>query len=195
MRWHVAALAAVWLIVLSWCGSVAQPVDGRLDKAAAAPPAGQQHRDARAASDANSNDDLWNMIDEAGLSESSAGDDSQRPVTSGVYYIPYGAPVKRLPANIDEEPGNLNWPVNPPSHFGSVGGHHFGGQMPQLSISSPIEALRNRLRLEMSRRLDNQIKQNQKLLESVGRKRRSISPSAYGTEGARNKPASVIKAP
>lgn len=66
------------------------------------------------------------------------------------------------------------------SHFGSVGGHHFGGQMPQLSISSPIEALRNRLRLEMSRRLDNQIKQNQKLLESVGRKRRQIAPSAYG---------------
>lgn len=115
MRWHLAALAAIWLVVLSWCGSMAQPVDGVLDKAS--PPAGQQRRDARATSSASSNDDLWNLIDDSGLSESTGDDDVERPVTSDVYYVPFGGPVKRLPANIDEEPGNVNWPVNPPVRF------------------------------------------------------------------------------
>lgn len=108
MRWHVTTLAAVWLVVLSWCGSTAQPIDGRLDKAA---PAGQ-HGDERTAP--NDGDDLWNLIDESALSESTGNDDF-RPTSERIFYVPF----KRVAANIDDEPGNLNWPVNPPVRFQS----------------------------------------------------------------------------
>jgi hypothetical protein len=60
------------------------------------------------------------------------------------------------------------------------GNGNSNGQMPLLSISSPIEALRARLRLEMIRRAaDHQIKENKKLLDGLGkrRKRSAISPS------------------
>lgn len=68
---------------------------------------------------------------------------------------------------------------------GSNGNGNGNGQMPLLSISSPIEALRARLRLEMIRRAaDHQIKENKKLLDGLGKRRkRSVIAASNPYDG------------
>lgn len=111
MRWQVATLAAVWLVILSWCGSTALPVDARLDKAVPA----NQERTTRNNSDG---DDLWNLIEESALSDATNEDDNfRRPASQqDVFYVP----LKRLSTNMDDEPANFNWPVNQPVSLSMV---------------------------------------------------------------------------
>lgn len=105
MRWQVATLAAVWLVILSWCGSTALPVDARPEKAV---PANEE----RATRNNSDGDDLWNLIEESALSEATNEDDNfRRPASQqDVFYVP----LKRLPANIDDEPVIFNYAINQP---------------------------------------------------------------------------------
>ena len=86
MRWHVTALAAVWLIIMGWCGSVVmgQPITGLMDQPH--PPAGQTIPE------------MWALLDPA--ENIRDGDD----LNGDLYYFPAVPIMKRQPS-LDEDSG------------------------------------------------------------------------------------------
>lgn len=186
MRWHVTTLAAVWLIVMGWCGSVVigQPVGG-FQHQPHHPQVGQ------------SIPEMWALLDPTDESADTSKDGNN--LHGDLYYFP-AIPIMKRQQNLEDDSGWQSQDRSKrqsQSNSGSSGNHHS-----QLSIISPIEALRSRLRLEMLRRqYGNQIKQNQDKLERVG-KRRKRSNLVDSTDGSDEEwmsqsavLASAIKAP
>ncbi|XP_046440712.1 uncharacterized protein LOC124191494 [Daphnia pulex] len=191
MRWHVATLAAVWLIIMGWCGSavMGQPIAGSMDQPHPPhhPPAGQTIPE------------MWALMDPADGPPDTIRDGDD--LNGDLYYFP-AVPIMKRQQSLDDDSGWISQDRSKrqsQSHSGSSGNHHS-----QLSIISPIEALRSRLRLEMLRRqYGNQIKQNQDKLERVGKRRkRSNQSSPIAVDGSDEKRMSqpsvapaAIKAP
>jgi hypothetical protein len=94
MRWHVAALAAVWLIIMGWCGSavMGQPIAGSMDQPHPPhhPPAGQTIPE------------MWALMDPA--------DGPPDPIRDGddlngdLYYFP-AVPIMKRQQSLDDDSG------------------------------------------------------------------------------------------
>lgn len=85
MRWHVAAVAAVWLVLIGWFGSVVtgQPVTGMQERQSRAD--GQQQL---------SIGDVW-AVDPT--NDDSASQDEE--FHQQLYYFPNNVPIKRQTAD------------------------------------------------------------------------------------------------
>ena len=87
MRWHVAALAAVWLIIVGWCGSavMGQPIAGMVE--------GQlQPQDEQLISE------TWGLMESVDTNVDNTQNDYSRG--DKLYYLP-SVPIKRQTAEED----------------------------------------------------------------------------------------------
>jgi hypothetical protein len=91
MRWHVTALAAVWLIMMGWCGSVVmgQPIAGLVNQPHH-PPAGQTIPE------------MWAVLDPADGPPSPIQDGDD--LNGDLYYFPSVPIMKRQPT-LDDDSG------------------------------------------------------------------------------------------
>lgn len=199
MRWHVAA---VWLVVLGWCGNsfiIAQPV-GSLDADEDQPTLSNiliRNLQLQAINGEYDPIAAWQGRLKRQNNHHHHHQSGSNPNSINNNNNIFDSRSNNLIENRNNnflENRNINANTNNNNNVNANGNGN--GQMPLLSISSPIEALRARLRLEMIRRAaDHQIKENKKLLDGLGkrRKRSAISPSdPFGSNGAAE---AAIKAP
>lgn len=91
MRWHVTALAAVWLIVMGWCGSVVmgQPVGG-LQHQPHHPQAGQNIPE------------MWALLNPEDGSVDTSRDANN--LHGDLYYFP-AIPIMKRQQNLEDDSG------------------------------------------------------------------------------------------
>ena len=101
MRWHVTALAAVWLIIMGWCGSVVmgQPIAGLIDQSHPLhhPPAGQTIPE------------MWALLDAADGPTDTIRD--RDDLNGDLYYFP-AVPIMKRQQSLDDDSGwqsQVNW--------------------------------------------------------------------------------------